>query len=62
MSRVKVRFREGMEAALQGTIEPLNLDARLVHAYITGALIRHYGLKLALGKAADGKVTFSLSV
>ncbi len=54
-------FREGMEAALQGTIEPENLDARLVHAYITGALIRHYGLKLATQKAPDGKVTFSLA-
>ena len=54
-------FREGMEAALQGTIAPENLDARLVHAYITGALIRHYGLKLSLNKAPDGKVTFALS-
>jgi len=55
-------FREGMEAALQGTIEPENLDARLVHAYIAGALIRHYGLKLATAKAPDGKVSFALSV
>lgn len=54
-------FREGMEASLQGTIEPENLDARLVHAYITGALIRHYGLKLNVAKAPDGKVTFGIS-
>jgi len=55
-------FREGMEAALQGTIEPANLDARLVHAYITGALIRFYGFKLAIQKSADGKIVFALSV
>lgn len=55
-------FREGMEASLQGTIEPENLDARLVHAYITGALIRHYGLKLQVTKSPDGKVVFGLSV
>lgn len=55
-------FREGMEAAVQGTIEPNDLDARLVHAYITGALIRHYDFKLAIQKAADGKVIFALSV
>jgi histidine phosphotransferase ChpT len=54
-------FREGMEASLQNTIEPKNLDARLVHAYITGALIRYYGLKLVTTKAPDGKVVFSLS-
>lgn len=54
-------FREGMEASLQGTIEPDDLDARLVHAYITGALLRHYGLKLSLGKPAEGKVVFALS-
>ena len=53
-------FREGMEASLQGTIEPQNLDARLVHAYIAGALVRHYELKLGIVKAADGKITFSL--
>ncbi len=54
-------FREGMEASLQNTIEPTNLDARLVHAYITGALIRHHGLKLTTTKAADGKIVFGLS-
>ncbi len=54
-------FRDGMEAALQGTIEPQNLDARLVHAYITGALTRHYGLKLNLQKSPDGRVVFALS-
>lgn len=53
-------FREGMEAALQGTVEPQNLDARLVHAYVTGVLIRHYGYKLTVTKQADGKVVFAL--
>lgn len=55
-------FREGMEASLQGTIEPENLDARLVHAYITGALLRHYGLKLSLTKTPEGKVIFAVNV
>lgn len=55
-------FREGMEASLQGNIEPENLDARLVHAYITGALQRYYGLKLTLTKTAENKVVFSLNV
>jgi histidine phosphotransferase ChpT len=55
-------FREGMEAALQGTIEPQDLDPRLVHAYITGALARHYGLKIGLQKALDAnKISFLLS-
>jgi histidine phosphotransferase ChpT len=54
-------FRDGMEASLQGTIEPSNLDARLVHAYVTGALARYYGLKITIQKIADGKVVFSLS-
>lgn len=54
-------FRDGMEASLQGTIEPHNLDARLVHAYITGALLRHYGLKLSTQKSPDGRVVFALS-
>jgi histidine phosphotransferase ChpT len=53
-------FREGMEAALQGTVEPQNLDARLVHAYVTGVLIRHYGYKLTVTKQPDGKVIFAL--
>lgn len=53
-------FREGMEAALQGTVAPRDLDARLVHAYVTGVLIRHYGYKLTVAKQADGKVTFGL--
>ena len=55
-------FREGMEAALQGTIEPQDLDPRLVHAYITGALARHYGLKITLQKALDSnKISFLLA-
>jgi histidine phosphotransferase ChpT len=54
-------FREGMEAALGGTIEPKDLDARLVHAYITGALIRYYNLKLSTTKLPDGKVVFAVS-
>jgi histidine phosphotransferase ChpT len=53
-------FREGMEAALQGTVEPTDLDARLVHAYVTGVLIRHYNYKLTVTKQADGKVIFGL--
>jgi histidine phosphotransferase ChpT len=55
-------FRDGMEAALQGTIEPQNLDARLVHAYVTGALLRHAKLKLTTTKSADGRVVFAISV
>lgn len=55
-------FRDGMEASLQGTIDAKDLDARLVHAYITGALLRHAGLKLQIQKPSDGRVTFALSV
>lgn len=61
VSGENVGFRDGMEAALQGTIEAHNLDARLVHAYITGALIRHAKLKLNTTKTPDGRITFSLS-
>jgi histidine phosphotransferase ChpT len=53
-------FRDGMEASLQGTIESKDLDARLVHAYVTGALLRHAGLKLQIQKSPDGRVTFLL--
>lgn len=54
-------FREGMEAALQGTIEAQDLDPRLVHAYITGALARHYGLKIVLQKIPENnKISFLL--
>lgn len=54
-------FRDGMEAALQGTIAPQDLDARLVHGYVAGTLIRYYGLKLSINKQPDGKIVFGLS-
>lgn len=54
-------FREGMEAALSGTINPQDLDARLIHAYITGQLLRFFDLKLDIDKPAEGKTIFSLS-
>ena len=56
-------FREGMEAALQGTIEAQDLDPRLVHAYITGALARYYGLKIVLQKIPENnKISFFIIV
>ena len=54
-------FREGMEAALSGTINAQDLDARLIHAYITGQLIRHFNLRLGIEKPAEGKTIFTLA-
>lgn len=55
-------FREGMEAALHGTVEPQHLDPRLVHAYITGALARYYGLTIDVQKhVADNKTHFTIT-
>ncbi len=53
-------FREGMEAALGGTINAEDLDARLIHAYITGQLIQFFGLKLSTEKPSEGKTIFTL--
>lgn len=54
-------FREGMEAALSGTINPQDLDARLIHAYITGQLLRFFALKLDIDKPSEGKTIFTVS-
>ena len=43
----QVGFRDGTEAALKGETKPDDLDARSVHAYITGRFAEHFGFKIA---------------
>ncbi len=54
-------FREGMHAALEGTVEPEDLDARIVHAYFTGVMARYYGLKIDIKKPEENHVSFVLT-
>jgi histidine phosphotransferase ChpT len=49
----QVGFRDGAEAALKGTPKPDDLDARSVHAYVTGRFAEHFGLTLAHQLEAD---------
>lgn len=53
-------FRDGMETALKGDVAPESLDARAVHAYITGKFVEYFGLKLS-AQAGDGRIDFTLS-
>lgn len=52
-------FRDGVEDALNGVTEPDDLDARSIHAYVTGKFAQHFGLKLTY-KAEQGRVEFTL--
>jgi histidine phosphotransferase ChpT len=49
----QVGFRDGVEIALKGETEPDNLDARSVHAYLTGRLAQHFGFNITHQLQAD---------
>ena len=54
-------FREGAHAALKGETKPEDLDARSVHAYLTGRFVDHFGLKLGTEFQPDfGRLEFHL--
>ncbi len=55
-------FREGAEEALDGKTAPEDLDARSVHAYLTGRFAEYFDLTLTHQAQADlGRLEFSLS-
>lgn len=53
--------RDGVDAALKGTIAVEDLDPRLVHPYAIGVIAGHYGFALDLQSREDGKITFALN-
>lgn len=58
----KAGFREGAREAITGDIAAEELDARLVHAYITGRFAQHYGIGLSHETDAEGELVFTMSV
>lgn len=56
-----VGFREGQRAALDGTINAVDLDPRLVHAFLTGRFIQTFGHKLDVEKIGESKYRFRIS-
>ncbi len=55
-------FREGAEAALEGKTAVDDLDARAVHAYITGRFAAHFGFKLLHQAHSDfGRLDLKIS-
>lgn len=55
-------FREGAEAALKGETPAEDLDARSVHAYITGKFAAHFGQKIDYSAQPDlGRIEFQLA-
>lgn len=52
--------REGVEAALAATLDPEDLDPRLVHPYILGLLGRAYGFSIAASAITEGAVIWSI--
>lgn len=55
-----VAFREGQRASLDGTINSEDLDPRLVHAFVTGKFIRHFGFRIELEKVSEARHRFRL--
>ena len=56
-------FRDGVEAALRGESAPDALDARSIHAYLTGRFAAHFGLTLNWEHNPDaGRLEFFLPV
>lgn len=57
-----VAFRDGNEAALKGDTDPDTLDARSVHAYITGKFAETFGLRIEHKSQPDnGRLEIRLS-
>lgn len=57
-----VAFRDGAEAALKGETLPDDLDARSIHAYITGKFAAYFDLKTAWQAQPDfGRLELQIS-
>jgi histidine phosphotransferase ChpT len=54
--------RDGVEAALAGTLPTEDIDPRMVHPTMVGLLAASYGYDIKLKEKSDGKVTFSLTL
>lgn len=52
--------RDQVEDALAGSIDPSDLDPRLVHPYTISILAKHYGYHLEISEKSEGKVLFAL--
>ena len=37
-----------------------SIDARLVHAYVTGAFMKHFGMTLSLRQISETKLSFRI--
>ncbi len=62
VSGTNAAFRDGTEDALTGKTAPDDLDPRSVHAYITGAFARYFGLTISHSAPKDtGRIEFSLT-
>lgn len=56
-------FRDGVEAALRGESAPDVLDARSIHAYLTGRFAAHFGLPISWSADADaGQLVLDIGV
>lgn len=50
--------RAQVEDALNGALEPEDLDPRLVHPYAIGVLADSYGFKISLKSQSEGRIEF----
>lgn len=53
-------WRDEGEAAFKGKVAPDDLDARSIHAYLTGKFAAHFGMKVDVA-SQDGGMTFTVS-
>lgn len=57
-----IAFRDGNELALKGEVEPDDLDARSVHAYVTGKFAEYFSLRIGHQSQPDfGRLELHLS-
>ena len=52
--------RDGVDAALDGTLPATTLDPRMVHPLMVGLIGRTYGFTVSVREKSDGKVVFGL--
>lgn len=55
-------LRDGVENALNGTVDAETIDPRLVHPAMVGLLAARYGYSVTLREKSEGKVTLGLVV
>ncbi len=52
--------RNQVENALEGRLEPEDLDPRLVHPYAIGILAKSYDFKISIKSQAEGRIEFTM--